>query len=77
LLKKAGGNWFTRFFGADTSQKKRLARQILLNARQKRLTIEKSIADIMGKTEQAPAAPSGQAQAPAAAQRQDKFSGLK
>ena len=75
LLEKAGaGNWF---FAADTSQKKRLAGQILLNAKQKGLTIEQSIDDIRGKTEQAPAAPSGQAPAPAASPRQDKFTGLK
>lgn len=67
LLKKAGaGNWF-KFFDADTSQKKRLAGQILLNAKQKGLTIKRSIDDILGAPAQATAAPTGQAPAPAQA----------
>tara|TARA_R110000823_G_scaffold181874_5_gene314191 strand:+ start:488 stop:1456 length:969 start_codon:yes stop_codon:yes gene_type:complete len=61
LMKIAGtGNWF---FDADTAQKRKLATRVLINAKQKGLTLQEAIQDIIGAPAQAPAAP---AQAPAA-----------
>jgi hypothetical protein len=68
LLKIAGaGNWFQ---DADTAQKRKLATQVLIIAKQKGLTLKEAIDDIRGAPAQATAAPTGQAparaQAPAA-----------